>query len=330
MTIGRSARSILRWVAIFLPLLAIFLTGDPARSRAAAQVQVRTAPTWVGEERARDEISKGQYVFVSADGDNLILVIPTEVEPRPGQPRHVDPAGPIRILTVPFRNHIEPHLAVTVNRDGGLFRYTYDIENGAGAKDSITDWSVVVPFSGSGMFQMSHQQWHCLRTMSPIWRQVELPAITALGCRAVCLADNHRLEPGIRAKDFRILTELKPGFTTGEAQHFPPYEDIPPPPEVPDIVRSQLPDTEKYFLTIGPRFAPDTPDSIMAADYLAGIQRLVETARLDATSEFVVELEGLLGRFQNGESRTIMPKAAPHTELETEISQALRVGFNLP
>jgi hypothetical protein len=222
-------------------------------------------------------------------------------------------------------------MAVTVNRDGGLFSYTYDIENEAGAKDSMTDWSVVVPCDASGMFQMSHQQWHCTRTMSPVWRQVELPAITGLACHAICLADNHRLEPGNRAKDFRILTELKPGFTTGVAAHFPPY-DIPPPPEVPYIVRSQLSqlgDLDKYFPTIGPRFAPDTLDSIMAADYLAGIQRLVETARLDARSEFVLELEGLLGRFQNGESRTIMPKAAPHTELETEISQALRVGFKL-
>ena len=136
------------------------------------------------------------------------------------------------------------------------------------------------------------------------------------GCHAICLADNHRLEPGTRAKDFRILTELKPGFTTGVAKHFLPY-DIPPPPEVPYIVRSQLSqlgDLDKYFPTIGPRFAPDTLDSIMAADYLAGIRQLVETARLDARSEFVLELEGLLGRFQNVESRTIMPKATPHTE----------------
>ena len=144
-------------------MLAIFLSGDPARSRSAAQV--RTAPTWVGEERARDEISKGQYVFVSADGENIILLIPTEVETGPGQPRHVDSAGPIRILTVPFRNHIEPRVTVTVNREpGALFSYTYDLGNGAGAKDSITTWDIVIPCDGSGMFQVSHQEWHCGRT----------------------------------------------------------------------------------------------------------------------------------------------------------------------
>ncbi|PYU64193.1 MAG: hypothetical protein DMG49_27105 [Acidobacteria bacterium] len=212
-------------------MLAIFLSGDPARSRSAAQV--RTAPTWVREERARDEISKGQYVFVSADGENIILLIPTEVETGPGQPRHVDSAGPIRILTVPFRNHIEPRVTVTVNREpGALFSYTYDLGNGAGAKDSITTWDIVIPCDGSGMFQVSHQEWHCGRTGYPTWRQVELPAINALRCAVMCLADNHRLEPGNQAKDFRILTELKPGFTTGVAAHFPPY-DIPPPPEVP-------------------------------------------------------------------------------------------------
>ena len=256
-------------------------------------------------------------MFVSADGENIILLIPTEVETGPGQPRHVDSAGPIRILTVPFRNHIEPRVTVTVNREpGALFSYTYDLGNGAGAKDSITTWDIVIPCDGSGMFQVSHQEWHCGRTGYPTWRQVELPAINALRCAVMCLADNHRLEPGNQAKDFRILTELKPGFTTGVAAHFPPY-DIPPPPEVPYIVRSQLSqlgDLDKYFPTIGPRFAPDTLDSIMAADYLAGIRQLVETARLDARSEFVLELEGLLGRFQNGESRTIMPKATPHTE----------------
>lgn len=83
-----------------------------------------------------------------------------------------------------------------------------------------------------------------------------------------------------------------------------------------------------YSITLGPRYGPDAPDAGIASDYLVGIQELVRIHRLETDSPFVKEVIANLDAIASGSSAQIPITQKPHSELETEILNALQLSLH--
>ncbi len=277
-------------------------------------------PRWPG--RLPSELND-QYVFLDPSKDEIVVVLPGRLTGEPG--------APPQIVRVPLRNRIAPELTSSVSRNqSGSYDYTYALQNGRGAIETVTTWSLVAPCEDA-TFQFTHQRWRCVRSRTAIAKQLELPAVQALGCYATCFADTP-LRPAAVATSFRIVSAYKPGLTTASASHFPPFEAR---SNWPDVVLSQLSKlgdpawSDKHMVTIAPRFAVDTPLSVIASDFHDGVDQLIRTRRLDIRSEFVSELQSIVSQIASTGRPQAPPAAKPAAELEREILQAALISLEV-
>ena len=291
-----------------------------------AQTPVPPVPLWPPDNKPPRDL-QGNYVFWDQPAHEAVVVIPGALRGEPDRATE--------IVRVPFKNRLDPQVAVSVSRvDPDRYRYVYSLANGSAAKDPVTSWTIVVP-SNDPQFGIEARTsgWHGGKGRLETARQYALPYIAALGHPLICSVDGQQT-PGSASGQVTVVSGDKPGFVTVSASNYPPFQVPRDWPEV--ILYSQLVKlgdfawSDIHRVTIGPRFGMDTPATAIAADFLEGLKELIRTGRLSGDSGFVRELQGTLTRAAQDGGKIASPIAAgPSTALEREILSAVRLTFGL-
>jgi hypothetical protein len=284
---------------------------------AAELAQEMPAPpisTWSGEGSVPTGYGN-RKVFLTPDEHSVIILWPNAdgTETR----RRFD-----------LHNTIYPELRVQIQNNFGSFRYRYDLGNGRQSKDSLNDFFVVV--YRDPQIQMSSALWRGGPSLPTVKERVGIPGAPSGSLADWTGFDEQALQPGATT-NFLLITEARPGFTSASTQHYP-HLDLTD--EWPEEILDQLgpvldPKWIAYhFITLGPRYAPDEPETRIASDYLVGIQELIRIHRLKPDSPFVREVIANLDAIFSGSSTQIPITQKPRSEMEAEILNALQLSLH--
>lgn len=277
------------------------------------------APVWSGQGSVPQEYAN-RKVFLAPDLHNVIILWP-------------NPDGTVTKRRCPIHNEIRPELRVRMNRGDEGFRYRYDLENGKESKDSLRDFSLVLYPDPN--VKLDSAEW----TKGDIASADRRPKFPGAPYGALAGWTSKRNDPPFllpgASTNFSIATLAKPGFTVAETEHFPHMEVSDGcPNRIPDGVMDELMPVvidygwaADHFITLGPRYAPDTPAPRIASDYLAGLQELIQIHRLESDSPFVKEVIANLDAIASGSSAQIPITQKPRSELEAEILNALELSL---
>jgi hypothetical protein len=288
-----------------------------------------TLPTWPGDREVQAQLDR-QRVFLSEDRASVRVVLGSGEE--------------TKIVEVPLLNRIVPTVKCSMVRvAAGTYSYTYDVENGHGAKDPIGRWSLVVPMDAESLTQHRNvntsEHWGSGSAWAPVGRQM-IPG-TPNGRYVVWLANYQEnrerpaIRPGQSAGGFELSSNFLPGFTTAYVAH---WRYVSLDREWPDEVHAQIAEfwnnplrRERHLLTFGPQFASTTPVSAIVDHFSRGLETLAEGAALDGNSPFIEEVRAFLSKADvellPHEERII--RYRPRTEFEMELATALQLSLRV-
>jgi hypothetical protein len=229
-----------------------------------------------------------------------------------------------------LHNSIDPNLRVRIERTSGGFLYTYHLENGKQSKDSLTDFFVVI--YPDPQMQASSTLWKGGLSLPTVKERVGIPgAPPGSLVDWMCCLHEQSLLPG-EGTNFKLITQARPGFTSASTEHFPHLALT---DEWPEEILNQLGPVldpkwiAKHIITFGPRYGPEEPATLIASDYMVGIQELVRIQRLESNSPFMKEVIADLDAIASGSSAQIPITQKPHAELEAEILNALQLSLDV-
>ena len=290
------------WLPIFGAVLAaLALCQDPV-------------PVWPANGAVPSGLN-GKRVFLTKDREEIVVLLPS-------------PDGRQRALRVPLHNRISARLAVSITAGGGQYRFAYTLSNTPKSRDAVTGWSLVITPNGPG-FEMSGEPWPGAPTSMPIIKQIGLdlpPGGIAMWSPP---DERHPLEPGESAAGFWISSAEKPGFTTAYVGHFPPFDASQDWPEEVLIQLSLLGDpawSDQHIVTFGPRFLPGSPRVAIAADFAAGIKKLIGSGNLGQGSALVQEMLRKLPGVRDDQAGLAV-ESKPVTPFESELKEALLLSL---
>ena len=303
------------------------------------------------------------YVFITPERNALMVLLP--------QSLGADMTGPTKVVRVSLHNELIPTVSFSIRElpssqwsftfrsvsgppsgippmpslveleAEGRYLYQYTASNGAGAKDIIGHWALVLPpetaarleHTGDGQSAPWGSAW--LASRQPSWRQVEVPGSpNGAFARWSVRETSARVPPGGSLGGFRVQSDRMPGFTTAyfsvsvrDDENVLDVEELPK--EVSDQLGllSEFHLTRQTALTFGPIFRPDAPRAEMVANFRAGVGRLIEKQRLDPQSAFTKEVLQALQTPEPLPGQAVVIRSQPTNELEIEIMQALRISL---
>lgn len=273
-------------------------------------------PIWNGEGGV-PKGSGNRKVFLTPDEHSVIILWP-------------NPDGTETKRRFDLHNTIYPGLSVHIKGTSEGLQYTYDLENGKQSKDSLFDFFVVIYPDPEA--KLSSADWTHGATAVNAHDRVGIPgAPSGIAAWWTPKLEGNRLPPGA-STNFMLVTGARPGFTSASTEDFPHLELT---NEWPEEVLDQLGPVldpkwiQYHFITLGPRYGPDDPDTGIAADYIVGIQELIRTHRLVNDSLFVKEAIADLDAIASGSSAHFTITQKPASELEAEILSALELSLHL-
>src|SRR5262245_51125224 len=170
-------------------------------------------PAWPEDGVVPSEL-KGHYVFVDLAKNEYVLAYPANL----GTPAF-DKEGPsaLKISRYELLRYVDPAALVDVTRPSPTkYKYAYTITNGPSAKQSIDQWSLVVPLQAgndaikkpAGWFAVV-QKGRTFKLKNPEWIRNGAAAVWSFE------KDTEVIQPGTMKKGFEIESDLRPGFTVG-------------------------------------------------------------------------------------------------------------------
>ena len=274
-------------------------------------------PIWSGEGSVPAAYGK-RRVFLSPDEHSVIILWP-------------NPDGTESKRRFNLHNEIDPNLRVHIEDTLSGFRYTYHLENEKQSKDSLNSFNLAIYPDPEA--QTGGELWKGWIAISTVKERIGIPGAPPgrLALWMESLMGGGPLPPGA-ATNFTLVTRARPGFTTAETEHFPHLELT---DEWPQNILDDLGGVIElkwiadHRITLGPRYGPDDPATRIASDYMVGIQELVSIHRLESKSPFIQEVIANLDAIASGSSTQIPITQKPHSELETEILNALQLSLHV-
>lgn len=284
------------------------------------------APTWPSSNEIPQSL-QCQYVFVGPNRDMLIVRVPPDsAYARSGNPP---------VIRYDLHNRLNPEITARLIVDQqGNYVYEYVVDNAPSSVDSIGKWDLLIPATQTEEPKISCGDWCGGTSFAPIMRQVEMPD-QPKGRVVMWVRQNggSPIAPSQSRRGFRIESSCRPGFTTA-LFHSGIWVNIDQ--DLPDEVFKQL---EFYndptwgqipALTFGPMFCAGSSRPAIAQNMISGINRLLETKRLDPKSEFVHDVLALVrSQLKEGAEDTGPIVHLPSGEMETEIGRALELNLSL-
>jgi hypothetical protein len=234
---------------------------------------------------------------------------------------------------------VDPKVTFAVAPTGdGRFHYTYKVENGAHARQSIRrinilDYSDSSP-QGSRANWSTHVEKHNERDLGT-------PAMSASAIEWTSNSAAPSIAPGDSITGIGIDSKSLPGFINMAFRGDSKSNEYTPDAvaSLPKAAREQLASVlkaawdAKTAMVIGPRFARGTSQFTMSQNFDFGIQVLVRHKLLDPNSTFVQNARRILGAQLQSNDEIQLNSASldftkdAQTTLEKEIANALEIAF---
>ena len=318
---------------VFLILLLTIALASPIAAQAPAgtiSAALIPAPLWP-RDGDTSRLPKGQYVFYDPPAGEYVVYY----SPDSGNTTSTQPT----VLRFGTHALVAPNVMSKVSPTGdGTFHYTYDISNGAHARQSIQKVRLVT-FSDSSP-KASRLNWTANVTQH---NERDLATPTTGGAVIDWTSNNATLSvaPGSTTEGFAVDSKSLPGFINmtfqGSSQSSQYSSDVVA--SLPKEVRDQLARVfntawdMKSSMVIGPRFAKGTSQSIITQNYFFGLQMLVLHRELDRNSPFVQRAWQLLNDQLQSQDQTHLTAAnldfisEAKPGLETVIANALEIAL---
>jgi hypothetical protein len=269
----------------------------------------------------------GNYVYVDQGTSTIVIVVPGSLRGRPDQPEQT--------LRIPYRNRFDPHVTSSVSRvEIGRFLYGYSLSNGREAVDSVNSWKIATTCGGAFEIVAQPGGWHCMRLEHAIAvRQYALSYVAGPVCPVQCFLDRKQA-PGSPSDKLSVVSALKPGLTSVTAEDYTAFPVAQLSEDLPDAVVTQVARLSNFArsakdaITVGPRFGPEVSFQEIANDFLDGLGLLAQGGRLRGDSSFAKQLRAELERAATGGRFDGARLASPSTELEREITVAVRLSLS--
>ncbi len=241
-------------------------------------------------------------------------------------------------VTLRFGSHAEVAPSIVAHgtrQSDGSYSYSYVVENAETAHTPIQKWTLVAPAEDT-KFAAKHPTWKSHPNVGTEARDI-MPSPTPLVAVEWSATDTTRVAAHTAIGAFSVTSTYSPGFTTAsfrgsvKNEYTEEVAATLPKPVADQLAKVLTPAWDSQLrLTLGPRFAPDTTKTVIAANFHYGISALARRGALHADSAFVSGALEALGSFltSNGassldpESLSFLSQAAPG--VETEIANALR------
>jgi len=306
---------------------------------AAAQGQQESAaltdfpvPAWPANGVVPAEM-KDKYVFVDLAKNEFVLAYPENL----GTPTfEKDGPGPLKIARYDLLRNVEPNAVVAVTTlSPGRFKYAYTVGNGAAAKQSLDQFSISTPdtvgaaIKGPAGWFAIVQKGRNFKVSNPDWIKTGAALVWSFQ------KPEEVIQPGSKKTGFEMESELRPGFTVGYFRKAESVEvRVATSGNIPQVVKDQRDQllaveyNSKTIVVIGPKFAKDVDDKVVAADFAKGIEFLGRTGALNAGSDFVKATLTELNRVAGAGSPARFT-VQPRTETETEVFNALKASIRV-
>jgi hypothetical protein len=275
------------------------------------------APIWSGY----GDIPKSngdRKVFLTPDEHSVVLLWPDQN------------GAESKLRRLPLHNVIRPELRVRIENNFGDIVYSYDLKNTRQSEDSITTFSIVIYPDPN--LQVGAELWTGGKSTAAGGQRIGLPKAPPGGLAIWFCPDSNPLLPGTATR-FKLTTSARPGFTTAATEHFPHLDTS---DEWPQQILDELDPVldphwiDQHIITFGPRYGPDESAASIAADYRVGIQELILQRQIEPTSAFAQDVMAYLEKVLHDSSAAPLALTAkPHSELEVEILNALRLSLHV-
>ena len=291
------------------------------------------APAWPANGVVPADV-KDKYVFIDLAKNQYVVAYPENLGSATFEK---DGPGPLKIGRFDLLRNVAPAVSVSVTAAAGKFKYSYSVANAPAAKQSVDQWSLVMPEKANpslkgpdGWFAV-HQGVRKFKVKDPNWIKTGGAAVWSF--RKPELVIN----PGDAKSGFEVESDLRPGFTVG---YFRKAESVEASvaasgASYPNPVRDQVNDVlaveynSKTLVTIGPKFDSTADDKTVAADFAQGISALAATGTLDANSDFVKATVDQLKAVQSGGPVSAVKLPAARTAAETSVANALKASLKV-
>ena len=296
----------------------------------AQGVALSPVPFWP-QDGDTSHLPKGQYVFFDPHaGEVVVYYSPDSANASPAQSA---------ILRFGTHSLVEPQVIFAVAPTGdGRFHYTYKVENGAHARQSIgkiniLDYSDSSP-QGAGANWTAHVEPNSERDLGT-------PAVSASAIEWTANPTAPSIAPGSAMQGLAIDSTSLPGFVSmafrgdSKSNEYTPDAVAALPKEVRDQLASVMNTAwdARSSIVIGPRFPKDASPSAIAQNYSFGMQWLIRRGKLDANSPFVQRAQALFTQqLQTGDQTLLNAGRLDFTKqakpgMEAAIASALETIF---
>lgn len=313
----------IRTIAVVLTVFSALVTGVAAMAQQGEVVgAIGPAPPYPANGQIPEDL-KNQFVFIDYATREVVVAYPDQAA-----------IGGRRVLRFERADQVEPVLRSTVSTGpAGVYVYKYTLQNGPSATRPLKSLSITVPKDSKIVAQ--HPVWSTGQGGPDIGRAGALRPETLLTWTGAAPAV--QLAKGQVIGDFQVVTGLRPGLVIAFAEaavgNGMAAEKA---AALPETVQAQLSQVLQpqwnmaQTITIGPRFAPSDPKSLVAFDFHGVLKKLSILGALKSDSPFVTgALAALVSYMSAPESSSLamdfLEKAAPG--LESEIAAAMRISF---
>lgn len=309
-------------IAVLRVTCTAALTLSATAQQPVAKAMLSPIPAYPVDGQIPDEL-RNHFVFLDFARNQIVVSY-----------ADVSAVGGRRVLRFDRPSNGEPSIKSSVSLVAdGAYTYKYSLQNGTGAGASLKSFSIVVAKDDTN-----------LNSRHPLWnRDSARPEIARAGAvRPEALMTWNSpasavLATGATLPGFEIVSDFRPGLTialTESAGEKVLTSEIAA--TLPEAVQDQLSIILKpelnaaQVMTVGPRFAPGDPKSIIAMDFHSGLNKLAILGPLEPTSPFVSgALQALVSYMAASDSNILslefLEKAAPG--LEMEIAAAMRISL---
>ncbi len=311
-------------------LITALGSGMWAQAPGGPRVALSSVPLWP-QNGDTSQLPKGQYVFYDPhSGEYVVYYAPESTDASPTQPT---------ILRFGTHSLVDPDVTFTVASTGnGRLHYTYKVENGAHARQSIRSITIL-DYSDSSP-QALGANW-TVQVEPHNERDLGTPAVSASVTEWTSNSSAPSIAPGSAIQGLTIDSTSLPGFVNmtfrGDSKSTEYTPDLVA--SLPKEVRDQLARVmnpvwdAQNAMVIGPRFAKGTSQSTISQNFDFGIQVLVRHKKLDANSPFVQNVRRVLEQqLQSNDTIRLNSGSLDFTRdaktaLEKEIANALEIAF---
>jgi hypothetical protein len=157
---------------------------------------------------------KDKYVFVDPAKNEYIVAFPENLG---STDYEKDGPGAMKVNRFELLRNVEPVVNTTIApMNGGKLRYTYEVANGSTAKQTIDQWSLIIPQAANTSTIKFPEGWMAVVQLE---RSFKVPDPDWIRTGAAAVWSFKKPEQVIQAGDkktgFILESDLRPGFTLG-------------------------------------------------------------------------------------------------------------------